>query len=95
MFGGVVYDDADGKWICSIIEFSTLGARIKTDASLEIGGLVNLKINKYNDLRRAQVIWIKDGQIGFRFLVKVDETKKGISSLLKLSGSGLKPPRLS
>ncbi len=87
MFGGVVYDDAGNKWPCSIIEFSTLGARIRSDASVDVGDFINLKINKYNDLRRSQVIWIKGGQIGFKFLVKVDETKKGISDLLKLSGS--------
>lgn len=87
MFGGVVYDDAGNKWTCSVIEFSTLGARIRSDATLEVGGFADLKINKYNDLRRCTVIWAEDGQIGFKFLVKVDETKKGISDLLKAFGS--------
>ncbi len=84
LFGGVLYDDADKKWECLISDISETGAKIKTVANLEIGTFVDLKINKFNDFRRAEVIWNRDGHIGIRFVVKIDKNAKEVSDFFRL-----------
>ena len=84
LFGGVVYDE-DGKgWDCSISDISETGARIKSAAKLELDMFVDLKINKFNDLRRTKVMWKREGFVGLEFLVKIDKAKDGLSEFFKI-----------
>ncbi len=85
LFGGVIFDQNDRKWECSISNLSETGAMVRTKAVLEKGMFVELKINKFNDLRRAEVMRVGDGEIGLRFLVKVskNKNKNGMADLLR------------
>ncbi len=83
-FGGVLYDDADKKWECLISDISETGAKIRTEADLENGAFVDLKINKFDDFRRAEVVWKRDGYIGIRFMVNIDKNNEKVSSFFRL-----------
>ena len=84
LFGGVIFDEKGNSWDCSISDISETGARVKTDADLEAGSFVDLKINKFNDIRRTKVMWFREGHIGLEFVVKIDKTKEGMSEFFKL-----------
>ena len=84
LFGGVLFDADDNKWECSISDISTTGAKVKTEANLEIGSFTELRINKFNDLRRAEVMWVRDGVIGLRFLVNIDKDQQGMAEFFKI-----------
>ena len=87
LFGGVVYDEEAKAWNCSISDISETGARIKSEAKLEIGMFVDLKINKFNDLRRTKVMWKREGFVGLEFLVKIDKAKDGLAEFFKIMES--------
>ncbi len=82
LFGGSIYRGME-KWDCSISDISESGVRVKTKAELELGDLVELKNNKFNDIREAEVMWKRDGYIGLNFLVKIDVTKKEVAEFFK------------
>lgn len=84
LFGGVVYDEEGKGWDCMISDISETGAKVKSAANLEIGMSVDLKINKFNDMRRTKVMWIREGHVGLEFLVKIDKAKDGISEFFKI-----------
>lgn len=84
LFGGVVYDEAGKGWDCMISDISETGAKIKSAAILEIGMSVDLKINKFNDMRRTKVMWKREGHVGLEFLVKIDKTKTGMAEFFKI-----------
>ena len=71
LFGGVVYDEKRNAWDCSASDFSEEGVKVRMpqDANLEMGSFVDLKINKFNDIRRCKVMWARDGFIGLQFLI--------------------------
>ena len=84
LFGGKMFDEGGNVWECSVSDISEEGARVKTDAALPPESFVDLKINKFNDLRRCKVMWVREGYIGLRFLVKIDKAKEGMSDFFKL-----------
>ncbi len=86
LFGGVIYDEDRNAWECSVSDLSEEGVRIKItpEANLELGDFVDLKINKFNDLRRSKVMWARDGYTGLQFLVKVDRNEESMSGFFKL-----------
>ncbi len=87
LFGGVIYGEGGEAWDCSISDISEEGAKVKSDADLDRGTFVDLKINKFNDLRRTKVMWIRGGHVGLQFLVKIDKAKDGMSDFFKLMES--------
>lgn len=86
LFGGVLFNDDGDQWDCSIVDFSETGAKVRSQADLETGSFVNMKITKFNDLRRAEVMWTKDGNLGLRFVVKIDKHQKEMAEFFKLVG---------
>lgn len=86
LFGGVVYDEDRKAWECSVSDFSEEGVKVRMppDSVLEIGDFVDLKINKFNDLRRCKVMWARDGFIGLQFLIKIDRVKDGMTDFFKI-----------
>lgn len=84
LFGGVIFDENRNVYECSVSDISIVGAKVKANADLEIGSFVDLKINKFNHLRRSKVMWIREGHIGLQFLVKIDKVKDGMSEFFKL-----------
>jgi hypothetical protein len=51
---------------------------------LKAGSFVDLRINKYKDLRRAEVMWVKDGTIGLRFLVELKKSSQEMSRFFEI-----------
>jgi len=88
LFGGVIYDEDRNAWECSVSDLSEEGVRIKVvpEANLELGDFVDLKINKFNALRRSKVMWAREGYTGLQFLVKVNRNEEGMSEFFKLIG---------
>ncbi len=84
LFGGKMFDEEGNVWECSVSDISEEGARVKSDAALPAESFVDLKINKFNDLRRCKVMWVREGYIGLLFLVKIDKDKEGMSDFFKL-----------
>ena len=87
LFGGVIYGEGGETWDCSISDISEEGAKVRSEAELEIGTFVDLKINKFKDLRRTKVMWVRGGHVGLQFLVKIDKAKDGMSDFFKLMES--------
>ena len=87
LFGGVIYGEDGQTWTCSISDISEKGAKVKSDAEVESGSFVDLKINKFNDIRRTKVMWIREGHLGLEFLVKIDKVKDGMAEFFKLMES--------
>ena len=84
LFGGVLFNDDGEQWDCSIVDFSETGAKVRSQAELEAGSFVNMKIAKFNDLRRAEVMWSREGNLGLRFVVKIDRNQKEVAEFFKL-----------
>ena len=86
LFGGVIYGPAAESWNCNVADISEEGVKVKCKAweLIEVGSQVDLKINKYNDMRRCEVMWARDGQVGLRFLVSIDTRDENMSELFKL-----------
>lgn len=84
LFGGVIFDETRNSWECSVSDISLVGAKIKCAAKLEKGAFVELKINKFNSLRRCKIMWTRPGEIGLEFLVEIDKVKDGMSEFFKL-----------
>ena len=82
LFGGVIYRGQD-QWDCSISDISESGVRVKCKGELEIDETVELKNNKFNDLRDAEVVWYRDGYYGLNFLVKIDVTAPGVADFFR------------
>lgn len=61
---------------------SITGARVKCDAVFEIGDEVYLKIDKFDDLRRAEVVWLRDGYTGLQFLKPITNPPAALASFL-------------
>ncbi len=83
LFGGSIYRGSE-SWDCSISDISESGVRVKTEAELEIGDVVELKNNKFNDIREAEVVWKREGFLGLNFLVKIDTTRKEVAEFFKM-----------
>ncbi len=81
-----MFNDDGDQWDCSIIDISETGARVRSQADLKTGSSVNMKLIKFNDLRRAEVMWSRDGNLGLRFVVKIDKNQKGMAEFFKLVG---------
>ena len=84
LFGGVIYDENKDKWDCKISDISESGAMVKSAAPLKAGSFVDLRINKYKDLRRVEVMWAKDGVIGLRFLVELKKSSQEMSRFFEI-----------
>ncbi len=84
IFGGVVYTDDGRQWDCSVSDISATGVRVRLPELLDHGTLVDLKINKFNDLRRCEVVWVRDPYLGLKFLVEIPENDKNMTTLFKL-----------
>ena len=73
ILGGRVFLDEGGAWDCTIRDLSEGGAKITSEAPLEKGLEFDLKINKFEDIRRVEVMWAGGNDAGIRFLNKIDD----------------------
>lgn len=82
IFGGVLYSQTGGSWECAIVDISESGAKVRANTDLGMGEKVDLKINKFNEIRTCEVIWLREGEVGVRFVVGLDPRREGINSVL-------------
>ena len=85
IFGGVIYEDNGRSTECSVSDISETGAKIRANISLEIGVEIDLKINKFNDLRRCSVAWTRESEVGLNFLVPITAKNEDMVRLFKFS----------
>jgi len=86
IFGGVLFDDGGRNWECSVSDISETGVKIRSKtAELKIGDEIELKINKFNDLRRCEVSWIRGADVGLRFLVAISPHDGDMARLFKFA----------
>lgn len=85
IFGGVLYDEAGRSFECSVSDISQTGAKIRVSAPLQVGAEIDLKINKFNDLRRCTVAWVRENAIGLHFLVPITTKNEEMARLFKFS----------
>ncbi len=90
IFGGVVYEDNGRPIECSVSDISESGVKVRANIELEIGIEVDLKINKFNEIRRCTVAWVRPGEIGLRFLIPITAKDEEMARLFKFA----KPNRL-
>jgi hypothetical protein len=83
ILGGSLYDDGQNSWDCSITNISETGAQIRSDAALDKGAIVELKIHKFNNLHCSEIMWVRDGRMGLRFLMKIDPKRDGMTKFFK------------
>lgn len=86
LLGGRIYAEGGGAWDCLIRDLSEGGAKIRIDdpADLQPGGYLDLKVNKAEDMRRAQIMWIRGTEVGLRFLTPMDRIPKGMERFFNL-----------
>jgi hypothetical protein len=71
---------------CLIMNLSLAVVRCRCREPMESKTFVNVCIDRFGDLRCAQVIWVRDDQVGLRFTEKITGntgTSVGIDKLLK------------
>ena len=85
LFGGTIFSKNGNSWDCSISDISEAGVRAKVKAEFEIGDKLDLRINKFNDMRPCTVMWIRDKYIGLQFDVKIDPETENLSELFKFA----------
>jgi len=81
LFGGAVFN-AEGKKIeCSVSDISETGVKVRGEMTLDVGTFVELKINKFNILRRAEVMWDREGAYGLKFTQELDRNDENLQGL--------------
>jgi len=82
LLSGALYDDEGSAWECSISDISEGGARIKLESEVEPEMVLDLRIDKFNDVRQSKVMWKQESYAGLQFTAKIDEGKNPMSQLL-------------
>lgn len=88
LFSGIVYDAENKKWECSVSDISETGVKVRGKLKLTVGTNIELKINKFNLLIAAEVVWDHDDTYGLQFatpLDRYDSDYKGIFGIMNLS----------
>lgn len=83
IFGGVLFNDEGKNWECFVSDISSTGVKVRAAELPESGIEINLKINKFNDLRRGKVTWVRNGEFGMNFLVPISDRDEELYRLIK------------
>ncbi len=78
ILGGRIFDKDGRAWDCRVRDMSATGAKVETEAKLEKGDHVQLKVNKFEDIRAGVVMWIGPDSYGVQFSVKMDEMSEAM-----------------
>ena len=74
ILGGKLISDSGQIRDCLIMDLSFAGVRCRCGEPLESKTFVNVRIDRFGELRRAQVMWFRDDQVGLRFTEKITGT---------------------
>ena len=80
---GKLFDDGDRFSDCTILDLSRSGARIRTREDFAGADNLLLKIDRFNELRRAEVMWRRKNEIGLRFLDEMKTTPRRMAKILE------------
>jgi hypothetical protein len=86
ILGGKIISDSGQVKDCLIMDLSLAGVRCRCGEPMESKTFVNVRINRFGELRRAEVMWVRGDQVGLRFTEKIagdTGTSTGIGKLLK------------
>ena len=78
ILGGRLFDVQGKGWDCTVRDLSEGGAKVTSDATLSQGEMIDLKINKFDDIRRAEVMWAGGRDAGLRFVNKIDKVPESM-----------------
>ena len=84
LLGGRIFTDEGRAWDCRIRDISESGAKVRCEGGPEKGLMVDLKVTKFEDIRRAEVMWVRDGEIGLRFINKMETVPKSMQRFFTL-----------
>ena len=87
LFSGVIFNSEGAKTECSVSDISETGAKVRGDIVLEVGSHVEIKIIKFNILRRSEVMWDREGYYGLRFTQNLNRNDVTLKGLFKLMGT--------
>ena len=91
ILGGKLISDSGQVRDCLIMDLSLAGVRCCCGELLETKSFVNVRIDRFGELRRAEVMWVRGDQVGLRFTEKIAETTgtaAGIGRLLRPIADG-------
>jgi len=84
ILAGKLFDDDGHAWECTVKDLSETGAMVRVDAPIEKGMEIDLKLTKFEDIRRTEVIWARDGLAGLRYLAKIEKVPPAMRRLFTL-----------
>ena len=88
LFGGAVFNAEGKKTECAVSDISETGVKVRgDDLTLEVGTFVELKINKFNILRRAEVMWNREGAYGLQFTQDLNRNDENLQGLFGIFSS--------
>ena len=85
LFGGVLYHSDGRSWECKVTDISKDGVKVVLDVDIQIGEKVDLRINKFDIMRSCEVMWLREGQVGLRFLVSIDPKSENMTELFRFA----------
>ena len=84
ILGGKIFDNEGQSAECVISDLSVAGARVKCGFMPVRGSTVSLKIDKFKDIRGADVVWVRDGWIGLKFVEKIKDASPALRKVFGL-----------
>jgi hypothetical protein len=81
ILGGKIFDDEGKMADCTIVDLSRAGAKVRTQHSYRSDQQVNLKIDRFNELIRSEIIWSREGEAGVRFVSELVVVPKSMQKI--------------
>lgn len=81
---GKVFDDGDRFCECTILDLSRSGARVRLREDFGDAGHVHLKLDRFNEMLRAKVMWQRDDLLGLRFVAELTELPPSMEKIFEL-----------
>ena len=69
---------------CTIVDLSRAGAKVRTQISYRADQQVNLKIDRFNELIRSEIIWSREGEAGVRFVSELVVVPKSMQKIFDI-----------
>ena len=69
---------------CTIVDLSRAGVKVRTQIAYRSDQQVNLKIDRFNELIRAEIIWSRDGEAGIRFVSELVVVPKSMQKIFDI-----------
>jgi hypothetical protein len=91
ILAGKIFDDSGEMVDCTIVDLSRAGALVRTSHTYQAEQFVNLKIDRFNELIRAEIMWSRDGHAGIRFVNEMIVVPKAMQKIFDIIGGAPRP----